>query len=355
MENRLSEKLNIRSTNINVLKFVCAILVILCHSYPITGNGTDILSRATGGEVNFGGLAVSVFFFYSGLYVAKSMNRAGSIRSFLWKRIVRLFPQLCLVVLASAFVLGPIMSILSPAQYFTNPGTYRYLLNGILIPVHDLPGVFTDLPYSTVNGPLWTMPVEFLCYIALALVTALALLFSGKEKRPAVRGEAVNSKATKVLLLLGWTLCFGLFLYIRLSQRGSTLFEAVRPTILFLEGGMIYIFRDRIRLIPWLGFLCAALLAVLAPTGFFSFGMIFLLPYALLALPLGLPQLPVRGKLFSLSYEMYLLGWPVQQVLLSAAGGRMNPLVNTVLTVPVDLLLAFLLNFAVERAERRHA
>ncbi len=354
MENRLSEKLNIQSSNINFLKFLCACLVIFCHSYPITGNGADILSRVTKGDVNFGGLSVGIFFFLSGLYVAKSMNRAITIRSFVWKRICRIFPRLIIVVLLSVFALGPLLTALPAKAYFTDPETCRYLLNAVLLLSHNLPGVFSNLPYRTVNGPLWTMPVEFLCYITLALVTAIAFLFTGKDKRPSARGEAVNSGVSKAFLLLGWALCCAAFLYNFYELKNESIGMAIRPTLLFIEGCLCYVYREKIRLNPLAGIACAAWLTALAPLGYFSFGMLLLLPYAVLALALGLPQMPLNFRLFSLSYEMYLLGWPIQQVILSAAGGCMSAMANTLIALPADIVLAFLLDYFVEKLEKKH-
>ena len=48
MNKNLSELLSIKSTNVNLLKFICAILVIVGHANPITGTGTDLLTEYTG-------------------------------------------------------------------------------------------------------------------------------------------------------------------------------------------------------------------------------------------------------------------------------------------------------------------
>ena len=123
MDKSLNNKLKIKSTNVNLLKFVAALLVILCHAYPITDNGVDILSRYTNGACNFGGFAVGIFFFFSGLYVAKSFSRVDTIWNYFKKRIERIFPQLIIVVLLSVFVLGPITTSISAGEYFSDKST----------------------------------------------------------------------------------------------------------------------------------------------------------------------------------------------------------------------------------------
>ena len=96
MNKPLSELLSIKSTNVNLLKFICAILVIVGHANPITGTGVDILTEYTGGECSFGGLAVGVFFFFSGLYVTKSLSKTVNLRTYLAKRVERIKKALAL-------------------------------------------------------------------------------------------------------------------------------------------------------------------------------------------------------------------------------------------------------------------
>ena len=59
-----------------------------------------------------------------------------------------------------------------------NPQTYMYLLNGVLILVHELLGVFTHNPMgdAVVNAALWTLPVEFSCYVLWFLLISVPIL-----------------------------------------------------------------------------------------------------------------------------------------------------------------------------------
>ena len=104
MNNRLSEKIKIKSSNINILRFICAIAVIICHSYAVTAGEEDFVSRYTGGQCNLGGVAVAVFFFLSGLYVSKSLDRTDSAWVFIKKRCDRIFPSLWTVVILSVIL-----------------------------------------------------------------------------------------------------------------------------------------------------------------------------------------------------------------------------------------------------------
>jgi peptidoglycan/LPS O-acetylase OafA/YrhL len=69
------------------------------------------------------------------------------------------------------FLLGPAASSLSGGDYFAAPATWRYLQTLVLVSPNTRPGIFLGNPMPTVvNGSLWTLPVEFLCYVSVALV-----------------------------------------------------------------------------------------------------------------------------------------------------------------------------------------
>ena len=339
MNKNLSELLGIKSTNVNLLKFICAILVIVGHANPITGTGVDILTEYTGGECSFGGLAVGVFFFFSGLYVTKSLSKTVNLRTYLAKRVERIFPQLAVVILISAFVLGPIFTSLPIGTYFLSPGTYTYLLNAVLIPIHNLPGVFEGLPYQTVNGPLWTLPVEFACYLMLWAIS-LILIIATKTKSQSDLSGIVGNKAFRVLLWIAGGVALIIFVTVFYVLKNEFLISVVRPIVIFIEGSLYYQYREKIK-VNWIaGLIMAMILALSGLAGCFSIGMILLLPYITVALTLGIPQIKADWTVFKVSYEMYLLGWPIQQLLLLVFKGNMSAIANVLLAVPIDIVIA---------------
>lgn len=340
MNKPLSELLNIKSTNVNLLKFICAILVIVGHANPITGTGVDILTQYTGGECSFGGLAVGVFFFFSGLYVTKSLSKTVNLRSYIAKRIERIFPQLAFVILISAFILGPILTTLPVGTYFLSAGTYIYLLNAVLIPIHNLPGVFEGLPYQTVNGPLWTLPVEFACYLMLWGISLLLVLIT-KYKEQKNLSRIVDSKSFKVLLWFGIIVVFLGFVTVFYVLKNEFLISVVRPVVIFIEGSLYYQYREKIK-INWIAGLIMAIILVLSGlAGYFSIAMILLLPYITLALTLGVPQIKADWTVFKVSYEMYLLGWPIQQLLMVFFKCNMTAAMNSLFAIPIDVIIAY--------------
>ena len=342
MNKPLSELLNIKSTNVNLLKFICAILVIVGHANPITGTGVDILTQYTGGECSFGGLAVGVFFFLSGLYVTKSLSKTANLKKYIFKRAERIFPQLIVVILLSAFVLGPILTNLSLGTYFASSGTYLYLLNSLLVPIHNLPGVFEGLPYQTVNGPLWTLPVEFACYLMLLAISLVLVLITRYKEHKNLSG-IVDSKAFRVLLWVGVIAVFLGFIAVFYVLKNEFLVSVVRPVVIFIEGALFYQYRDKIKVNWSVGLVMALILVLSGLAGLFSIGMILFLPYITISLTLGIPQIKVDWTIFKISYEMYLVGWPIQQILMNAFNGNMTAYKNVLLTIPFDIAIALVL------------
>ena len=331
----LSEVSKGRDNNLNFIRFIAATLVIYCHSFPFSlGDGnTDILSAFSKGQMTFGGLAVSVFFLFGGFLIAKSVQRLKKAGPYFKARISRIFPCLFVVVTLCALVLGPVITTLSVKEYYTNPETYKYLLNSVFVLVHDLPGVFTENVYnSTVNGPLWTLPVEFLCYIACFIVYKLGLLTEKKMKW------------TIPMVIVGYIGVWYIF------RNNSLIFGAVRPALLFYIGMFCYVYRDKIKLklsiaiLSLLGFMISCILGVLNITVYFC------LPYVLLYLAFGTKKkLSSFGTKAELSYGMYLFGCPLQQTVTMLFGGSMNPMINFIIVLPIDIILAYILYLLVEK------
>lgn len=168
-----------KSNNLQALRFIAAVMVIISHSFSVGmgDSSKEWFIILTNGQLSMGNLAVAVFFCAGGYLIAKSMCKAKKFSTYFKARINRIFPLLIIVVGLSMFLLGPIMTNLNLKDYMSDVTLYKYALNGLLIPVHELPGVFSNNIYGpTVNGSLWTLPVEFLCYIGCFLLYKLQML-----------------------------------------------------------------------------------------------------------------------------------------------------------------------------------
>lgn len=325
---KLKDAFRGRENNLGLMRLAAALAVILSHSFVLAAGQPDPVSAVTGGQATFGQLAVLLFFFFGGLLIMKSMENKKTAGPYFRARCLRIFPSLWMVVLLCVLVLGPAVSALGPGAYFGSAGTWKYLLNGVLVPVHTLPGVFEGHANTAVNGSLWTLPVEFVCYILCYVFYKAGL---AEKKRPLMLLPLAAAGA-----FAGW----------RLLSGNEALQGAVLPVLFFYIGMVCWLFRDRI---PLNGFAAAGALAVMVasvPLKIYPAAVCVTYPYVLLYLGFGTSKKAAFvGRKLELSYGIYLTGFPVQQVLIHCfpeMGAAVNFLLaaclSAALSVPITLL-----------------
>lgn len=324
IESKNISSFNGRCNNLQLMRFIAAVLVVFNHSFILsTGSSeNEWFVIITDGQYTFGGLAVSFFFFCSGFYAMKTLStKSFSLLRFIGQRYIRLVKPLIPVVLLCVAA-GGLISNLTVSEYYGNLKTWKYLLNGFLILQHDLPGVFENNIYvSTVNGSLWTLPVEFVCFVLCVIVYRLSLL---------------NDKVTKFIFFP--VLIFAYFFkYILLD---TLVGAAILPASLFFVGTTYYIYRDSIILSRKMFIVCLIGLVLLGRVELLEVGMILLFPYICAYMCFHRKQVCKKlGAIGDCSYEMYLWGFPVQQLIIDRCGGGMNPYMNFVLSLPIIIVL----------------
>ncbi len=169
--------MNINS--LDLLRLFAATMVLYSHQYALLG----LTEPSFMGWNTFGGAGVTIFFFLSGFLVWTSWERDPNVWRFFMRRSLRIFPGLWAVCLLSVFVLGPWSSTLPVRDYFESTTTWKYLGNALLVTAYTLPGLFTDnaMPF-VVNGSLWTLPLEFFCYITVAMVGVGTVILRGSKE-----------------------------------------------------------------------------------------------------------------------------------------------------------------------------
>ena len=66
--------------NLDIIRIICALLVIVGHTYRLNNTGaTDIIEKITKFTYT-GGLAVTIFFFISGMLVTHSLLKNTAVR-----------------------------------------------------------------------------------------------------------------------------------------------------------------------------------------------------------------------------------------------------------------------------------
>lgn len=151
-----------------LVRLIAASLVIITHTYVVLGmEHGDIFER--NGLIGLSKLGVDAFFVISGYLVTLSMLRNDSLITFFTNRALRILPGLIVSILITIFFFGYLTTNYS--GYLLSSETWQYLYNSILFNIHPhLPGVFTSNATPVVNGSLWTLPLEVLCYAAIMVL-----------------------------------------------------------------------------------------------------------------------------------------------------------------------------------------
>lgn len=299
-----------RDNNFDFLRQFAAFLVIVGHSQSLIG-----APHSAFWGVSVSTFGVQIFFAVSGFLVTESWLRGPHVGGFLKKRASRIFPGLIICTLLTALVMGPLLTRLPLGEYFDHPGTLLYLKNAFLSPVYFLPGLFEGNTYpNAVNGSLWSLPVEFACYIGV-IVAGLVL------RRP--------MPVVAFAIGLGMVVLAEGYLAGRepMAVFGSPVRESLAIMPFFVAGSFF-----RLILRPGLFRADLAVLAVgiviavdLTRPDLYWLVTWFAVPY--LVLSFGLSALPVLrrfGRFGDPSYGMYLYAFPIQQTLQHLSGNGMG-------------------------------
>lgn len=290
--------------NFNLLRLILASLVIFSHA-PVLLDGDETREplRSIFHTLTLGEIAVDGFFLLSGYLIVKSWVSDPDPLNFLKKRILRIYPGFILASLISAFVVGP-LGAADVVQYFAQFPTIGYLKTVVLLRIPEVPRVFAGNPHPAVNGSMWTIAFEFLCY----------LLVLGMGTVGALKSRVVWGVCTCIALAL-------------LALRG---FHAVMPGGIHLEhesfrlvpifflGGCYYFYRDRIVF----KHAVAACLAVVFCAAMYDariaeFGAVVAGSYLLFFFALArIRALAWFNRLPDVSYGVYLYAWPVKKLLI---------------------------------------
>ena len=321
-----------RSNNLNLVKFIAALFVIISHAYPLCKGAeyNDILSDLSRNSIAFGSLAVAIFFMSSGFFVTKSLLKSKDSKKYLHNRFIRIFPPLWFTLIVCILVCGLFFSTYNLGKYFLSIDFFKYCLNFILIPIHNLPGVFMNNIYpGVVNGPLWTLPIEFVCYLVLLLAYKLNL---------------VNKKSYKYVALLFIVAFVGINL-IPLGIKGY-----IQPCFLFFWGSFYWIYRDKITMKNTYFLISLVAFGLLIVLGYGQVASFLFVPYLTLYIAFCLPQCNNHlASLGNLSYDIYLCGWPIQQMIISLFGGSMLVGMNILISIPLSILVGFITYNLVEK------
>lgn len=318
-----------RQNNFDFLRLLFASLVIVSHSYILTGN-PELLSQMTNGQVTFGALAVDVFFIMSGYLILTSLKFSKSLHSYFWKRFLRLFPGL-FVLLVFSLVL--IVIVYTGKNIFGENAFWTYLPNNLSLyrVQYFVNDVFENNTYPrAINGSLWSLSYEFTMYLFIGL------LFPFKDSKLVpwlLLGCFIVS-----MLLYNFNPGFlnGVFSKIRLEST-----QAYRLGGCFLSGSLLtFINTDKINK---MGFKWMLFAIVLVSIWLNAYKMIapLILPFLIILTGLSFSKALdyIPSKLGDISYGVYIYGFLIQQTLLHYF--KLNSLWLTVISLSITYLLSY--------------
>lgn len=318
-----AEAFDPRKNGFNFLRLVLALLVLVGHCFPLGGFGPEQpVPALTGGRYSLGTLAVGMFFVLSGFLISRSATGGLSVGRFLWHRFLRIVPGYWACLLVCAFIFAPIFCAIEygsisdifvapnhTPQSFAIDNALMFRCRGwslksvMAIGSTHIVGLLSHNPSPwTMNGSLWTLPIEVLCYLAVAVLAALG---------------PIQRKRIVVLWL------FALLLALREFNWANP--EAFRHSFPFLgfndftdlcfyffAGCVCFLYRARIPYskVWFIGSACLAVLGLhFVPLGFL---VPVALPYSFLCLSFTLSTNRLKTK-GDYSYGAYIYAFPVQQ------------------------------------------
>lgn len=320
-----------RENNLDFIRLVMASLVILTHSFDvfIPSSLPEPVTFVTRGQITAGAFAVGVFFLISGYLVTASWKSSRSVLEFFKKRVLRVYPGFLVACVLSLFVIGP-LGARDVGEYYSGISIVRFLRDAMLLEMIEMPEAFVA-PF-TVNGSIWMIQIEFLCYVLLGLLGIARLL------NPIVVGLGVLG-AWFLMGVPSFPELFG-----SLPGYGTITFmnSHFRFANYFFIGSLAYLMRERI---PYRSSLAViALVAFIFGAATKSGLLFFPLAMAYLTAFVGFfPGLPIADfakKRGDLSYGIYLYGWPVQFALAMLLGREQNPYWFSLLSLPFAALCA---------------
>lgn len=308
--------------NFDLLRLLAACGVMALHIHDLTAAPELAWLRWLDARV-----ALCTFFVISGYLVFQSFEQTPRLARYADKRLRRIVPAYAVVIVLSVLV-GAGVTSLAWSDYWHDGATWRYLLGNLVFLNFlqpSLPGVFESHPYTAVNGALWTIKVEVMFYMSVPVFVWLVRRLG--HHAVLGLGFLLSCLWWGGLTALAQATGKGLYLELAKQMPGWLMF--------FLPGAWCYYERGRLQALGWpLGAVSVGLLALSM-----GFGLSYLYPLALAGTvfyaAFGLPWLGNVTRHGDLSYGIYILHFPIIQLLVHAGVFQASPWGGFFLLLPL--------------------
>jgi peptidoglycan/LPS O-acetylase OafA/YrhL len=324
---------NFDINNFDLTRLILSVIVFLVHSYNLT-KSQDLIFFV---NVLSSNLAVKSFFIISGFLIFMSFENSNSTKNYFLKRIRRIYPAYFFIVVFFALI-GYFLSSYSFVNYFSLEWIKYVFFNLIYLNfmAPNLPGVFEGNLIQAVNGALWTLKIEVLFYLSVPLIVWLSLKFG----------------RIKIFSILYFLSCLYIYLLnlFHVPHADELIRQLPGQISYFLSGGVIFYYFDYFKQRAyWLLGLSLIAFIFIEGGGFFKF--IEPLPLAIIVIYFSciFKYLGNFAKYGDFSYGIYILHFPILQILVQGGLFISNPYLAFCLASSLAFFGAFLLWHLVEK------
>ncbi len=272
--------------------------------------------------------AVNAFFILSGFLIANSLEHRRDPYTYAASRFARLMPALVILSVIAVVIIGPWVTSLDAAAYWTSLQTWTYPVQvlAFLDTSHGPSGIFADNPWAgEFSATLWTLRYEVIAYIAAAVLFFTPLPWS----RWAVLVYLIAGCAAYMALKHFW------------PDAPALIMASARLGSAFLIGMAIYLWRDRLPVAAWIALAALPVWLVLGVSPSAELAMNVMIASVLFWLAFGRLGLPTGSALPDWSYGIYIWHYPVMQTVVHLHPSA-NPWLIFGVAAPVTAVIAAL-------------
>lgn len=312
----------------NLMRHVAALTVLFSHNFALNGLHEPVLRSWD----TMGFFSVVVFFTISGYLMPISYNSSEGFIHFIIKRIRRLLPAIVICSFIMIFIVSPIFSNKSiSSNNFIKESILLFIQHCAFIFNNPI-GIFYDFKVpGAMNGSLWTIPIEIVCY----LILATSLSFSN------------SYKTILVLLLLSLIGCL-----ITIYNEVGFVFYGVPIKYLsmfgvaFSTGALLSMTKTKWHPYRY-GILIISIIVILSAQTGLELNSICLAAAAFMVIFFGTNiKLSSKGS-FDISYGIYIYAFPTQQIIINKVSDDFTT--SLILSTIITIILATLSFLFVEK------
>jgi len=276
---------------------------------------------------------LNAFFIISGFLVFMSFENSKTMFVYFEKRLRRIYPAYFAIIFLCAG-LGYFLSFYPAAEYYFSNKFIKYLLaNALFLNFIEpgLPGVFTANHLAAVNGSLWTIRNEIMCYMLVPLIAYLL--------------KKYNRMGVFVSFYLAAYLVYSLLLRnatVITDSLLAKLYYVPWHFLCFMSGAILYYYFDIFKS-KYLMFLIPALVIYIGGS-FLNITLLNPLSLAIIVVSAVsfLPYLGNFARFGDLSYGIYIFHFPIVQVLTSYHIFNFSPVLGFITAIFIVFLLSFI-------------